>query len=111
MSAAPEDERPPFARAWPRDEELEALLAAFSRGNHALVRDRAPELAKRTGDPRVRDAALDLRRRIDPDPLSALLLLVAIGLLVVLASHYLGHRPDDATPSKPRPVTKQPGSP
>lgn len=92
---------PPFARDWPRDPELTRLLDAFNRGNYAYVREAAPKLAEKASDPAVRDAAKSLRRRIDPDPIAGILLLLAVALLVVLASHYLGHRPD-----KPPPVNQ-----
>lgn len=98
----------PFARNWPPDPELIELMAAFDRGDYASVRANAPKLAERTQDQRVKAAALDLRRRIDPDPVSGILVLVAMGLLIVLAAHYLGHRqPADAPEPRPlRPVPR-----
>lgn len=98
------DDRPPFAREWPRDEELDRLLAAFSRGNYATVRTGAPALAAKSADPAVKRAATELRRRIDPDPLSSVLLLIAIGLLAVFAIHYLGH---DGAPETDKPADKR----
>jgi hypothetical protein len=78
------EERPAFLLAFPEDPELERLMAAFEQGNFAEVRKRAPELASRTGDPEVRRAALELRRRIDPDPLLIILLSCSLSLFLFL---------------------------
>lgn len=98
----------PFARGWPSDPALIELMAAFDRGDYAFVRVEAPKLAERTKDERVKAAALEVRRRIDPDPVAGILVLVAMGLLIVLAAHYLGHRqPEDAPAPRPlRPVPR-----
>ena len=74
------EERPAFLLEYPYDPELERLIEAFEAGNFALIRREAPELARRTRDEAVRLGALELRRRIDPDPL----LLVLLALSVVL---------------------------
>ncbi len=85
-------ERPRFLLAFPKHPELEPLIEAFERGNFALIRREAPALAERADDPAVRDAALELRRRIDPDPLIKYLFAVSIGLLLFLAAYaYFGH--------------------
>jgi hypothetical protein len=85
-------ERPRFLLAFPQHPELERLIEAFERGNFALIRREAPALAERADDPAVRDAALELRRRIDPDPLIKYLFAVSIGLLLFLAAYaYFGH--------------------
>lgn len=78
------EERPAFLLAFPDDPELEALMAAFEQGNFAEVRARAPDLASRTGDPEVRRAALELRRRIDPDPLLVVLLIFSLSLFLFI---------------------------
>lgn len=82
---------PPFTASFPRDAELDVLVAAFVRGDYRQVRDGAPDLARRAEDPEVRRAALELRARIDPDPLGRALIALAAGLLLVLAYFYLGH--------------------
>jgi hypothetical protein len=81
---AQERDRPAFLLAFPRDPELERLIEAYEAGDYATVRREAPGLAERTEDRAVRDAALELRRRIDPDPLARYLLLTAVALLVFL---------------------------
>jgi hypothetical protein len=78
------NERPPFLAALPDDPDLARVAAAFEHGDFAFVRREAPALARRTDDPKVREAALDLRRRIDPDPLAKFLLLGAFALLAFL---------------------------
>lgn len=77
-------ERPTFLLDFPEDPELERLIEAFEGGNYALVRREAEPLAARTKDPEVRDAALELRRRIDPDPLAKGLLALSVLLLLFL---------------------------
>ena len=80
------EERPRFLLEFPEDPELEALIAAFEAGNFARVRREAPELAKRSTDEAVRRAALELRRRTDPDPLLIALLLLCLGLFGFLVA-------------------------
>lgn len=87
-----EEEGPLFARTYPKTPEVEALLAAFERGNYARVREEAPQLASRSSDPEVKRAAEDLLRRIEPDPVSKTLLAVAALLLVFFAYWYFGHQ-------------------
>ncbi|HVY28154.1 MAG TPA: hypothetical protein VHB79_16465 [Polyangiaceae bacterium] len=78
-------ERPRFLLSFPTDPDLARLSAAFEAGNYALVRAEAEALAERTENPAVRDAALELRRRIDPDPLAKYLLALTAALLLSLA--------------------------
>jgi hypothetical protein len=84
-------ERPLFLTQFPEDAELARLVAAFEAGNYALIRSDAEGVAERASDPRVREAALELRRRIDPDPLIKYLLglAVALFLFLVLYSYHL----------------------
>ena len=84
-------ERPPFLLGLPRDPELEELIAAFESGKYALVRERAPQLAKRTKSRKVRRAALELRRRLDPDPLLKFVFVAAAALLLYLVLWAYGH--------------------
>jgi hypothetical protein len=78
------EERPAFLLEYPYDPDLERLMDAFEAGNFALIRRDAPELARRTDDEAVRRAALELRRRIDPDPLLLVLLGLSIALLAFI---------------------------
>ena len=78
-------ERPRFLLGFPQHPDLARLAAAFEAGNYALVRADAEALAERTDNPAVRDAALELRRRIDPDPLAKYLLALTAALLLFLA--------------------------
>ena len=77
--------RPLFVQAFPADPELDLLVRAFEAGDYARVRREAPALAARTANSEVRDAALELRRRIDPDPLLRYFIALAVALLVFLA--------------------------
>jgi hypothetical protein len=83
---------PHFTSHFPDDPELQALVRAFEDGRYAHVRRYAPELAAKTDDPKIAEAALELRRRLDPDPLARNLLLAAIALLVVLAVWSFQHQ-------------------
>jgi len=82
--------RPAFAAQYPPSPELDQLLAAFRAGNHAAVRAGASRLEREGENDAVRQAALDLRRRVEPHPLSVYLLLLSIALLLILVMHYLG---------------------
>jgi hypothetical protein len=79
-----------FTRSFPDDPELARLVAAFEAGDYRTVRDQAPKLAEQTPDPLVRKAALDLRRRIDPDPLQLYLLGLTLALLAFLTAWFYG---------------------
>jgi hypothetical protein len=88
----PEPEIPAFARKYPRDPELDALVAAFEAGDYGRVRREAPKLAKRTDRDDIRAAARELRRRLDPDPAAVFLLAIAAALLLVLFGYYGLHQ-------------------
>ncbi len=77
-----------FARDYPNDPELGHLVAAFESGDYQKVRLEAPKLAESTQDPLVRKAALDLRRRIEPDPVQLYLLGLTLVLLVFLSAWF-----------------------
>jgi hypothetical protein len=78
-------ERPRFLLGFPQHPDLARLAAAFEAGNYALVRAEADALAERAENPAVRAAALELRRRIEPDPLAKYLLGLTAALLLALA--------------------------
>ena len=77
-------ERPRFLLDFPEDPALERLIVAFENGNYAFIRREAENVATTASSPAVRDAALELRRRIEPDPLAKYLLAIAALLLVYL---------------------------
>jgi len=56
------------------------------------VRQEAPKLAERTTDPDVRRAALDLRTRIEPDPMQVQLLALTCALLAFLTAWFYLHK-------------------
>jgi hypothetical protein len=80
------EDRPAFLLEFPEDPELEGLIEAFEAGNFARVRREAPKLAASTPDEAVRTAALELRRRTDPDRLLVALLALCIALFVFLVT-------------------------
>ncbi|MRG94782.1 hypothetical protein [Polyangium spumosum] len=89
---APREGVPSFAARFPRDEALDALLAAFERGDYGRVREDGARLVKSTEDPAVRRAAEELLRRIEPDPLAKYMLLAACVLLAFFTVWYFSHR-------------------
>ena len=94
---------PRFAKDFPRNPELDALVAAFARGDYATVREGAPKLASATTDEAVRRAAETLRARIEPDPTSKALFLIAAALLVLLTAWWVTH---DGPPEGSAPAPK-----
>lgn len=99
--------RPPFAAEYPRDPELDRLLAYFVRGNHRAVRDAAEQLASKTADPKVAAAVRDLRARIEPAPIARVLLGATLALLVVLtwwATHRSKELRNAPPPTMPKTV-------
>ncbi len=91
---------PRFAKDFPRDPELDALVAAYARGDYATVREGAPKLASRTSDDAIKRAAQTLRERIEPDPTSKALFFIAAALLVVLTAWWVTHDgPDGNAPA------------
>jgi hypothetical protein len=86
--------RPAFARDWPADPELDALLGAFEAGNYALVRETAPKVAESAGargDDALQNRALLVLARIEPDPVGKVIFGIAALLLVaVVAAAYSG---------------------
>ena len=81
-----------FARSFPDDPELQRLLRAFEAGDYFTVRADAARVADAASNPEVRKAALDLRRRIEPDPLQLYFLLLTLVLLVFLTSWFYLHK-------------------
>jgi len=88
-------EIPSFARSFPRDPELDALVASFARGDYAAVRSGARELASKSSDDEVKAAARTLVVRTQPDPTAKALIALATVLLVVLSAWWIvhGHAP------------------
>lgn len=83
---------PAFAKEFPRHPELDALVEAFARGDYAKVREEAPRLVgNEAEDDAVRQAARTLRERIEPDPTSKALFVIAAALLVLLSAWWVTH--------------------
>ena len=85
-------ERPRLLLAFPDNAELQRLVRAFEAGDFSTIRRDSDELAEKSEDPLVRDAALELRRRIDPDPLVKYILLASVLLLGFLVLYVYTHR-------------------
>ncbi|HHH10509.1 MAG TPA: hypothetical protein ENK23_00320 [Sorangium sp.] len=71
------------------DAALDRLVEAYRKGDYAYVREHAPALAAASQNERVRAAATDLRRRIEPAPVAALLWALGTALLLILFGYYL----------------------
>jgi CHASE3 domain sensor protein len=75
---------PDFARDYPDDPALEALVVAFARGNYAAVRAGSKKLEGETTDETIRAAARELRARTGADgTMVALFVIASIGLVAV----------------------------
>ena len=106
-SATEAQRRPAFAKDFPRVPELDALVEAFEQGNYARVREEAPRLAKVTEDDAVRRAAVTLRERLEPDPLSKVLFILTALLLAYLSAYWMMHDGmRNVAPSPPRVIEK-----
>jgi len=81
-----------FTRSFPDDPELKRLVQAFESGDYYTVRTGAPALAERASDPEVKKAALELRRRIEPDPAQLYLLGLTLALLIFLVVWFYLHK-------------------
>jgi len=98
---------PAFARDFPRHAELDALVAAFTRGDYRTVRERAPKLATAPDEPEaVRRAAAVLRARIDPDPTARVFFALTAALLVFLTAWWITHdgKHRESAPEPPRKI-------
>ena len=93
MAESDEHERavPRFARAFPRDAALDALVAAFDAGDFARVRRDGAKLAKEAESEEVRRAAATLVERTKGDPVAGLLVAIAAILLVALSAWWIAH--------------------
>jgi hypothetical protein len=84
-----DERRPSFAREFPRTPELDALVAAFTRGDYAHVRAAAPSFDG-AADPAVREAVRVLVLRTKPDPIVLVLLAIATATFAVIAGWSIG---------------------
>ena len=79
---------PAFARDFPADADLDALVLAFVRGDYGLIREKAPMLIAKTRDPVVRQAAEVVLERTKPDPLASVFYLLTAALVVFLSTYW-----------------------
>jgi hypothetical protein len=85
-------ERPAFVLDFPKDPELDRLVRAFELGNYAFVREHGKKLAESSSDADVKNAAGELLRRIEPDPLVRILFGMTIALLLFMVFYaYRAH--------------------
>jgi hypothetical protein len=96
---------PAFARDFPNDAELTALVTAFAAGDYATVRTGAPALASKTKDEHVKRAAELLRARIEPDPTARVFFALTAALLVFLMTWWATHDgPQSHVQPQPQPA-------
>jgi hypothetical protein len=96
-------DRPPFAERYPREPALDELVRSFEAGDYARVREDAAKLAASTDDAAVRASALDLRSRIEADPIAKGLLVFTGVLLAALTVWWVvhAHTPPSNAPRAP----------
>jgi hypothetical protein len=87
-----DDDRPAFARGYPRTADLDELLRAFRSGDYGKVRELAPAMLERAKDEQEKKAIADLRRRIDADPTALYLFGLTLALLVFLVVWFYAHK-------------------
>lgn len=96
---------PSFARGFPREPELDALVKAFADGNYLTVRTRAPKLAASEGvSPEVKKAAEILGARVEPDATARIFFALAAALLVFLTVWWVTHDGPEHHGPAPAPV-------
>jgi hypothetical protein len=86
-SVSPLAEPPSFAKDYPDDPALGALVESFERGNYRAVRDGAAKLQGSDASDAVKDAARDLRSRTEPSRFQLALLAIAALLVLVLSTY------------------------
>ena len=83
---------PSFARDFPRDAELDALVAKYADGDYLAVREGAPRLAAKDDvSDGVKKAALLLRARVEPDRTARTFFALAAALLAFLTLWWATH--------------------
>jgi hypothetical protein len=87
------EDRPAFARKFPAEARLDALVRAFKDGDYARVRRDVPELVKTAESDDVRRAAEEILSRTKADPQMVLLLVLAGVLLVALSVYWEARGP------------------
>ncbi|HSO38716.1 MAG TPA: hypothetical protein VLT33_39575 [Labilithrix sp.] len=99
---------PAFARGFPRDPELDALVAKFADGDYLAVRTGAPRLAAKDGvSADVKKAAELLRARVEPDTTARTFFGLAAALLVFLTVWWVTHDGPEHRGSVPAPPPPQ----
>jgi hypothetical protein len=88
MSPPPPDDIPAFARHFPKEPRLDALVLAFARGDYLAVRREGSRLVQTAEKDDVKSAARELVRRTTVDPLMVLLLLLTLLLLGFLSLYW-----------------------
>jgi hypothetical protein len=89
MNPRPEADVPAFARSFPEEPRLDALVQAFVRGDYARVRREGPALAETAEKAEVKSAARELVRRTNADPLMVLLLVLTFLLLGFVSLYWM----------------------
>ena len=86
---SPRPDLPAFARDFPEEPRLDALVRAFADGDYARGRRDVPELVRTAESEAVKRAASELERRTKADPLMIWLLVVTGVLLVALSAYWM----------------------
>lgn len=84
----PSPQIPAFAKDFPADPRLDALVALFEKGNYQKARKDAEALLKATDDKAIHAAVAEIQKRLQPDPLALYLLAISAALLAILAGWY-----------------------
>jgi hypothetical protein len=101
VTAVTPNRRPLFARAFPRDPELDALVEAFERGDYARVREEGPKVGAASADEGIKGAARVLVDRTKPDAVAVGLLVLGAMFVGLLSAWWIAHGHPPPGPASP----------
>lgn len=97
-------DKPSFAKDYPKDADLGALVGAFDAGDYRSVRAGTSRIASGDKSDAVKAAARDLRSRTEPSRAQIALLVVAALLVIALSAFEITQHGRSA----PKPVSPHP---
>ncbi len=100
-------ERPAYAKDWPADDELDALVSAFEAGNYRAVREGATRVASSDKPDAVKAAARDLKSRTEASRAQIALLVIAAAHVIALSGYEIATHGPSAPHPPPRPTIER----
>jgi hypothetical protein len=100
-------ERPTYAKDYPEDEEVLALVDAFEAGNYRRVREGAARIAASEKPEAVKSAARDLKSRTEASRAQIALLVITAVLVVALSGYEIATHGPSAPHPAPKPTIER----